>query len=33
MFAALAQLERDLIVQHTTDGRNARGHVVRAGEC
>ena len=30
MFAALAQLERDNIVQRTTDGRNARGH--RDGE-
>lgn len=27
MFAALAQLDRDLIVQRTTDGRNARGAV------
>lgn len=25
MFAALAQLDRDMIVQRTTDGRNARG--------
>lgn len=27
MFAALAQLERDNIVQRTTDGRNARGRI------
>ena len=27
MFAALAQLERDTIVQRTTDGRDARGRV------
>jgi site-specific DNA recombinase len=27
IFAALAQLERDTIVQRTTDGRNARGMV------
>lgn len=27
MFAAIAQLERDTIVQRTTDGRNARGAV------
>lgn len=27
MFAALGQLERDMIVQRTTDGRNARGRI------
>lgn len=27
MFAALAQLERDNIVQRTTDGRNQRGRI------
>jgi site-specific DNA recombinase len=27
MFASLAELDRDNIVQRTTDGRNARGHI------